>query len=462
MELSWLFSAILAWCLVHHYDTGFNEGIIWGDDADETFESLGSSHQEPGYSDESVSPSFQRRTEEAAGEESSGPQPPFSVGPHNEIFLTIPCYTMLKPCGNVSVPSAGLDITGPLGIGSFHVPGPTAVKEEVVKDGQAFSHYTVWVVVLLVLVWACMTCCIPSRRKKMTKHITNTLSPPDEDDDSDDDATPEEKEKEKKAALDPESEDFIAPGNIYRLLAVLHPGVIGHAAWVKYASKALICAYMQLFLPYSIIKGTLKQWEFVGIKSPVWFAMNAGVFATMFAALGSLCNLFQGKCAESIEVGLGANFYILTHKGPDGAPTPEKGSPLWGPTLIKINEVFWCTFSMVMNISMSLMLELAMFLKIATYTGAIDKVAVVAVSLYFIFDLDDKVMESDPKLKPKYRRAVAKQTQERDEKPKWLKTLAYFMIGVSQLMTPIGLFSIILFAWRNASTGHVIGGSGLE
>merc|ERR1719511_240768 len=99
--------------------------------------------------------------------------------------------------------------------------------------------------------------------------------------------------------MDPKSENFICPGNIYRLLAVLHPGILGWVAWFKLGFKALICAYMQLYLPFTFIRGTLAEWHLKGIKSPIWFMNEAFTFATMFAALASVCNLFQNKCANS-------------------------------------------------------------------------------------------------------------------------------------------------------------------
>ena len=44
---------------------------------------------------------------------------------------------------------------------------------------------------------------------------------------------------------------------------------------------------------------------------------------------------------------------------------------------------------MALNVVMSVALEFCMFLKIATYTGHIAKVAITVTTLYFIFDLDD-------------------------------------------------------------------------
>merc|ERR1712107_614256 len=60
-------------------------------------------------------------------------------------------------------------------------------------------------------------------------------------------------------------------------------------------------------------------------------------FASMLAALLSLCNMFAGKCEENILIGAGANFHILTHKeGPPKpppaptAPDPEQSAPSAG------------------------------------------------------------------------------------------------------------------------------------
>lgn len=60
---------------------------------------------------------------------------------------------------------------------------------------------------------------------------------------------------------------------------------------------------------------------------------------------------------------------------------------------VQLNALFWCNVSMALNVGMSLMLEFAMFLQVATYTGHIADVAVTAVSLYFIFDLEDLWMQ---------------------------------------------------------------------
>jgi len=404
-----------------------------------------------------------------ADDKTSGSSSNISIpNPHIEI----PCMgKFIKPCGNITIPKDGITIKHPFG--SVHIPGSSVLKPYVHKLDLAFSHYTAYFTGILAAVYAFINVVIPSRRNKIIKNAKKTFKGDLEDSDSEEEeVTEEQKQAELKKRLDPESADFIAPGNIYRVLAVLHPGKIGWHSWASYAMKAGICAYMQVYLPFKFSTRVLIEWRLVGIKSPIWFTENAVHFASMFAALGSLCDVFRGKCAASIKDGCEANFYILTHKEPEGSGDAQTQSSSGGytsllskpklpPMAINANQYFWCCLSLAMNMTMSFMLFLTMFLKVATFVGKMQDIAIVAMSLYFIFDLDDKVMQSDPKLKKMYRRAVVKQTVECEYKPLWLNTMVGLQIGLMKLLTPVGLLLIILLAWKNRATGHVIGGSGI-
>ena len=321
------------------------------------------------------------------------------------------------------------------------------------------------------------------------------------------------------------STEFIAPGNIYRLLAVLHPGIIGYAAWFGYALRALIVAYMQIWIPYQIATNTLKRWQCLGVKSPLWFLANCGTFFAMVTALGTLCTMFAQKCVRHIFHGAEANMYILSHDSPSeggsgmpasrrssvssqaSEPQPEESllNPLASSLRVaglgglsegaeqalgslkggvntafdtykrlehpelsdksaSFNEYFWCTLSMLLNVLMSILLEAAMFLKVATFTGRIANVAMTAVSLYFIFDLDDRIMEADPKLRQRYRRAVAAQTVPiaPDKRPRAIPILANVFASIVKLTVPLALIGVVLFAWRRYDDGFIIGGDGLS
>lgn len=384
------------------------------------------------------------------------------------VNVSIPCVlTFISPCGeNLTVGPDGLDIKFPLG--GYHIPGTNSLKPAVEWTEALMTRYVFIIMVIGFAVMCCCTCCDSKKREHAQKHVKEIFAgkPPDDDDDDDDPADQAAKEQEKQDALDPKSKDFIAPGNIYRLLAVLHPGIMPMGKWLSIAFKAIVCAYMQVFLPYKIIHGTLEEWKMLGIKSPLWFLSNAGSFVSMMAALLSLCNMFAGKCAKSIMDGLGANYYILTHEAEGGGQQGRGGYTAMGPTIpsccITFLEIFWCTLSMTLNILMSGMLQIAMFLKIATFTGMISEVAIVAVSLYFIFDLDDKVMEADPELRRKYRVAVAKQKTEKTSlvaKP--LVIMASVAVTLLRLSVPIGLAGIALISWKSSMSGQVIGGDGI-
>jgi hypothetical protein len=206
----------------------------------------------------------------------------------------------------------GVDLKTPFGV--HHVPGLMAMKPAVLASEEAMSKYTISFVVLLTTVYVVWK--FTGERAQTISAIKQMMKGEIPDDP---DVTPEEKQMEIDDKMDPKSEDFIAPGNIYRVLAVLHPGKLGYVTWSKTAFKALVSAYMQIYIPYRIMRKTTEDWHCLGVKSPLWFLENAGSFTSMMAALMSLCNMFAGKCARNIQTGAEANLYILSRKEPGEA-----------------------------------------------------------------------------------------------------------------------------------------------
>lgn len=397
--------------------------------------------------------------------------------------ITVPCINLIyrnafDPCGDMVLGEDGLNISTPFGVKT--IPGIDLLKPEIKILKSEFQKHTVQGVVLLVVGFILYTLLVPSARANTRRQVQKIFAGDLEEDE--DDLTEQEKQKEMEERLDPNSANFIAPGNIYRLLAVLHPGEIGFQNYFNIAFKAFVCAYMQVFLPVKIMINVFEEWSINGIKSPMYFIVDGQIFFAKFIALSSLCNLFASRCGENIVTGAQANFYILTHQYP--TPSSEAGQDdsqtgllsvaasgkvpsareterafaksIMTPFLIMLNEYFWCIISMLLNFSMSLLLFFCMFLKIATYTGDAQHVAVVLVSLYFVFELDAKVMESDPKLRPSYRRMVLKQTEKRSYSPLWLNTIAGLAQTIIASLTPIGLLMLILVSWRSGDT--IIGG----
>lgn len=438
---------------------------------------------------------MERRLAKASTEEQKKEEPAKKAGAAQDgneaakklkFFVNVPCakrpslgdgwVDMIKPCGNISVGMHTVDIETPFG--TQYIPGADNIKPQVEQTEEFMSRYTVYMVTVMGIIYAIHKCTVD--RAAMLTYFRDMASGRL---DNDDDLSPEEKDAQKKAEMDPNSEDFICPGNIFRCLAAFPPGhgmPIGR--WISMSFKALVSAYMQLYLPKKIIFAILGDWKVLGIKSPLWFLSNATVFVSMMAALLSLCNMFSGKCVTNIMVGAQANFWILSRRrdpakltaappaeGADGAPyealsqggAPPPAAPEVPYWFIVANEYFWCCLSMMVNVSMSFMLQLCMFLKIATFSGKIEHVAVVAVSLYFVFELDKKILEADPKLRAKYRKEVLEMTVLREVQPTWINSFAILAMGLLRATVPLGLLFIVLLSWKNPEMGIVIGGDGL-
>jgi len=242
------------------------------------------------------------------------------------IKLTVPCLTfirfqLIEPCGNLTLPENGILFSTPFG--QLQMPGPQSLFHSVKHVEKSLGIYTVCGVVIGIVCWLCFTCCIPDNRHKFFKKVEDIFSGSKihdfGDDVEEDDEDGDHVEREKSARMDPMSPHFIAPGNIYRLLAVLHPGLIGFQAWFGYAFRGFICGYMQFYLPFNVITNVLTTWECVGIKSPLWFLANLTTFAAMATALGSLSSMFAGKCSKHVLHGAEANMYILSHYNPGHA-----------------------------------------------------------------------------------------------------------------------------------------------
>eukprot|EP00929_Paragymnodinium_shiwhaense_P039768 TRINITY_DN20849_c0_g1_i1.p1 TRINITY_DN20849_c0_g1~~TRINITY_DN20849_c0_g1_i1.p1 ORF type:complete len:333 (+),score=49.27 TRINITY_DN20849_c0_g1_i1:29-1000(+) len=198
----------------------------------------------------------------------------------DEISVHVPCadffgYVLVDPCGNLHLTEDGQDIQTPFG--AYHIPGTKALLPEVKIFKQAFSRYTLYAGLALLAAYILFNLIIGRRRRRFIKtlkdaasgNISDGLETPEkndvedaDDEYSDDEPTEEELNAEKADRLDPKSEDFVAPGNIYRLLAVLHPGKVGWVLYMQWASKAAICAWMQVSMPIYIIRHIFQEWHF--------------------------------------------------------------------------------------------------------------------------------------------------------------------------------------------------------
>jgi len=438
------------------------------------------------------------------------------------VNITIPCTLGADPCGVVR-----LNRTGELKINTIFGERTIGGLEESAPMIQRCKHVFTWTVVtvslVLLVLYLIYSLINKDRRHKIVDGILSFINGKLDDENIDDFADEFPAERRLKE-LDPDSPQFIAPGNIYRVLAVMHPGHVGWFKWFNFIFTACTVSYMQLYLPLGIVADLFAEWRCIGVKSPIWFGENGFTFFTQFAALASVLGIFAGMCEVTIRTGCKANYYILSHVEPVRPPMnkreeaefnsyaprvtiwtkaamalsifsshPAKSAqdaayktlpwggkivarsakmametgditeavpkPIMPPLFIKINARIWLSISMIMNITMTLILQGVMILKVATYHEKIQDIALVCVSLYFIFDLDHKVMETTPNLRVNYGHAVQKLTFHQFFDPAWMNRLGLTAIWLSRLLTPIGLYIIVLLAWKSKiQPGVFVGG----
>ncbi|CAJ1407981.1 unnamed protein product [Effrenium voratum] len=573
--------------------------------------------------------------------------PPAKVVARNEsgefLEVYVPCWLWVTPCDHVVLPPQGLTFQHPFG---NWTAGADKFHAALDQTEHAFGSITI----ICAAVFAAVSIAVEiygflhqeyvkaheTKEQRKLRQLEEEVTLKYGVMELDDADTEEQLMQDRRDRLDENAPDFIAQGNIYRVLAVMHPlpkmmvnGRVMEAmslwTFLGNALKALICSFMQLSLPVSIIKNTLEEWQFDGAKSPLWFMENYMVFMVMFASLGSVCALFQGRVVRQIRNGAEGSFHILTHRTTAGVheqhalqaylkeepdtlevweedllnymhehdeesdsieddnrpnkmtqffnimvymmtpklrlgllrpkllaqrvaqkldqPSPETAArrnltrmldgrrdshslgkssrvastqlqhglredganhKLSGRTksstnqsysqlltqdddeydedeqemidlyqrnapmlriLDRANRVLWCFVSEAMTSAMSLMLQFCMFMKVATFTGQIAQIAVVAVSLYFVFDLDTRIFEADTTLRLRYRQHVRKLVVK--TKPRWpgkfLLSSAFFFTWLARLVTPMALYGIVIFAWKNRRCPNlVIGGCGLD
>lgn len=470
------------------------------------------------------------------GAASGAEEEPFSI--------ILPCIsTWIQPCGKLTIGADPIPFKVKLPWGEFngHLPGTAEISEEVqllesYMTQHAF-HFACAVAIFSVFKKILLERESTIRQVKQIWHgkLQDNY-----------DLTTEEKNEKEADRMDPNSKAFIAPGNIFRVLAVLHPGIQGYGPWSKMASTAFLGAWLEIFVPYKIMMKTLDEWSINGIKSPLWVLEHFVTFAAMMGALTSISVLFTAKCVSNIEAGAAANFHILSHQGTNPQMTLEElkefkvelisyeahldgvsykrqtslkeffsapatkdvqhnaAAPatedvqhnVAAPALedvqqgiksklqdmqqkfkqvfqqkfklpyppgwfIIANAYFWCLLSMAVNISTNYLVQTSMILKVATFTGHIEDAALIALPLYFVFELDKKFLENDPELRKLYHLAVLEKTEPRAYKPTWLPSLAMIASGLLQASSSFVMLALLLVRWECGKTGTVIGGDGL-
>jgi hypothetical protein len=396
--------------------------------------------------------------------------------PHS-FSMPVSCYAFASPCGNLVLGDAPVDIRTPFG--SFVLHGGNETRQDVEKIDKRFSEFIFWgcwAGAALVIAYYALN---PKKvRTEWRNILEGKLTPVDEY------ASQQELLDELEKRKNPTALYFIAPGNVYRLLAIMHPGVIGWHGYRVLAFQAMICSFMQFYLPFCFTKSVLTHWEVAGVKSPFWYMESPVEIMAMMGLIAALSLVMGGRIREHMVVGAEANFYILTHHKPSGeeelanmaADSSEAGQGLSqarrrskaakvDERFIDRNELFWCTASTLLDIVVSLLSQVIFIMEVGTCAiDDVEKIVTISIALIFIFEIDDKMMDIDPRNRTRYRREVLRSTEEddTDAQPVWIKSIAAIAVLVSWLVNIIGVLGYIFIRWRNRETGYEIGAAHLS
>jgi len=163
----------------------------------------------------------------------------------------------VRPCGNVTIGTAPVEIKHPFGRSVIRSVDDFYMKTARLDHmWQIISTLVVAVSLLLYLaVW-------------LYYHpgILSYVQEQHADDEDDPQVSQQEIDVERAAEqrrLSIDAENFIAPGNIYRLLALLTPERVGGwRVYGRYAGRAFLICYMQIILPYQLMETIIARWEF--------------------------------------------------------------------------------------------------------------------------------------------------------------------------------------------------------
>jgi hypothetical protein len=306
----------------------------------------------------------------------------------------------------------------------------------------------------------------PQRSARAPPQGADSESDRDEDGVERDNMSPEDKfykikeefKHKVRSKRDPHSESFYCPGNIYRLLAMFPPWHkdTHTKEWIPWLTRAMMSLVMQITVPALIIVKGFHDWEMPGAKAPLWYLYYPERAWALFS-LVPLFGILTAMAITNVVHGAKANYVILRMRDPDTGPDYQ--------FVLNIYQWFWCCLSMSVNISMSIMLQMAFFVSIATFEGDMISATGKAVALYFVFDLDKKIFDGNRELKASYRaevRHLSKKEKSSPEAPHpagYLFDAAGYASWLLQLMSPVYVYLLFFMAFKSRETGHVIGGN---
>eukprot|EP00928_Gymnodinium_smaydae_P042207 TRINITY_DN2844_c0_g6_i1.p1 TRINITY_DN2844_c0_g6~~TRINITY_DN2844_c0_g6_i1.p1 ORF type:complete len:450 (-),score=77.81 TRINITY_DN2844_c0_g6_i1:128-1477(-) len=400
----------------------------------------------------------------------------------NHFNMTVPCvnhtfnlyfinYTVdaVEPCGEVPVGQHPLEVKLGNGV-DLKLPNATGI-ENAVNDFESKATLIMEAVVVGLLgLYVLYHICSSSKRaaiKERLMQLWDCQAVPDNPH-----LSREEHEAEEARRMDVDAEDFIAPGNMFRVLTVLRPDKIGWMPWLGRVLETGGGLLAQFYVPLKIYTDAHAQWEYYGIKSPLWLLEHSKTFILRVTSMGLLCKLFSVTCQHELTTEAEADVFLMTHreKHPEDEECDDSDdddeSSIGNEHDKSLNRHLdraFCRFSGFQLMLKCCLLFLAMFMTIATFNGEYDAAVIKLAALYLVFDLDRKMVKADLHLKAAYRLEVKRRVHPvHGFKPRALTVLLGVTSDLMKLVTPLGVAATVLLAWSDAESGVIIGGDPWE
>jgi len=116
----------------------------------------------------------------------------------------------------------------------------------------------------------------------------------------------------------------------------------------------------------------------------------------------------------------------------------------------------WVSISLLITIVVATFLEVVVFLKIMVLTASVEEVTLIIMAMFFVNDLDEKVMKGQPHLRKLYWANCYEQSHFRKHKPNWILHLVKGAVPIIKIIQYLGLIGMVSIAWKDRYTGEMV------
>lgn len=120
-------------------------------------------------------------------------------------------------------------------------------------------------------------------------------------------------------------------------------------------------------------------------------------------------------------------------------------------------EIMWVSISLLITVVVATFLEVVVLIKMMVLTGSMEEIAMIVMAVFFVNDLDNKVMKGQPLMTKMYRVQCYQHTKKKRNQPVWVKHITTDgAVPLVHVLLYLGLGLMVTISWKNRYTGEVI------